>query len=390
MTHSIGYPTGYLGLDFLNGYILPIRNDATGEMKEYVQLGILDGSINGIISGSGLGKSTLAIQMACNIIRRFESSTLFIEAAEVGVILTRLFKLSGFSSYEEYQKKVVVRDTGITTNSIEERLRFIHKLKMDNRDELLYDTGVIDETGKPIYKLEPTIMIIDSIKMLMPDKLQDEATNMSGAQTAKANSDLLTRMIPICREANIIIFAINHITTDVNTGITPKKPALAYLKMGENLPGGKALGYLQNNIFRLDQKVKLNIDKGGYEIDGGIVEISIVKSRSNKSGKSINLVFDMAVGYDPDLSMLETLKSNNLLEGAGAHIRLPGYPKAFAYKHFKTKLYEDPEMMKVFTQVCVDFLMNDLKERTDKDLYEKGVRANSATATDYMLNAIKL
>jgi RecA/RadA recombinase len=353
MTYTVSYPTGFLPLDFANGYCM----ETSGQPGKVIyQLGISDGSINMIIADSGVGKTTFACQAACNIIRPFKTSTIFFEEAEVGANIPRIKALSGFTN-EEFKERFIIRDSGITTESVFRRVKTVYDIKMENYDEYSYDTGLVDDDGKPVIKLEPTVFVIDSIKMIMPEKLaEDQATNMSGAQTAKGNSDAYTRMVPMCRMANIILITINHITVDVNTGITPKKADLAFLKQGEKISGGRSLSYIQNNIFRFDIVTKLKKEET-FGINGSIVAIDIVKSRNNESGRKLcKLIFNQSTGYDPDLSLFIYLKDNNLLEGSGAYLKLPGCETKFSMKKFKDLLYSDEQFYAAFVNVCIENL----------------------------------
>lgn len=363
--HSIAYSTGFLPIDFLNGTILKIND------RKYFEVGIIDGSINAVIARSGAGKSTICAQWAANIVRPFNTSCVFMDNAEGGMMLSRVQQLSGFSQ-EEFQRRFILRDAGITTETIYDRIKLIHDIKVDNADEYVYDTGVIDEYGRPIVKFEPTVYILDSLKAILPKKLaEDEGTNMNGATTARINSDIFLRLLPMCREANIIMLIINHITKKGIGSFMPQKSDLAYLKQDESLPGGRTTStYLQNNIFRLDEKTKLK-ETDGLGVDGAIVSVDIVKSRTNKAGKSVSLVFDQANGYDPDLSLLIYLKDNNLLEGAGAYLRLPGSDIKFSQKGFKDKLYSDPEFYNMFVQTCYNALTQDLIAREEKKKMEE-------------------
>ena len=161
MNYSVSYPTGFLNLDFANGYI----QEVNGELK--YELGISDGSINMIISDSGVGKTTLCTQIACNIAKQFRTSTVFYEQAEVGTNIQRIRNLSGFATDEEFRNRFIIRDAGITIESIYDRIKMIHDIKVDSSDDYIYDTGMVDMGGNEIYKYEPTIMIVDSVKMVM-------------------------------------------------------------------------------------------------------------------------------------------------------------------------------------------------------------------------------
>lgn len=363
--HSVAYSTGFLNIDFLNGTILNIND------KKYFEVGIVDGSINAVIARSGAGKSTICIQWAANIIRPFKSACVFMDNAESGFLLSRAMQLSGFSQ-EEFHKRFILRDAGINTESIYDRVRLIHDIKVDNPDEYTYDTGIVDEYGKPVIKFEPTVYILDSLKAIMPKKLsEDEGSNMNGAITAKTNSDVFLRLVPLCREANIIMLIINHITQNGIGSFMPVKADLAYLKQNESLPGGKTTStYLQNNIFRLDEKSKLK-ESETFGIDGAIVNVDIVKSRTNKAGKSATLVFDQNNGYDPDLSLFMYLKENNILEGSGAYLRLPDSEIKFSQKQFKNLLYTNQDFYNQFVNTCFKNLTQDILERESKKKYDQ-------------------
>ena len=380
--HSIAYSTGFLNIDFLNGTILNING------KKYFQVGIIDGSINAVIARSGAGKSTICTQWAANIIRPFPTACVYMDNAESGFLLSRAQQLSGFDQ-EEFRRRFILRDAGINTESIYSRVKLIHDIKVDHTDEYLYDTGIVDEYGKPIMKFEPTVYIIDSLKAIMPKKLtEDEGSNMNGAITAKTNSDVFLRLVPLCREANIIMLIINHITQKGIGSFMPVKSDLAYLKQDESLPGGKTTStYLQNNIFRLDEKTKLK-ESDTFGIDGAIVNVDIVKSRTNKAGKSATLVFDQNNGYDPDLSLFMYLKENGLIEGAGAYLHLPNSDIKFSQKQFKDVLYSNEDFYNTFVNTCFQSLTQDMLRRESKKKIEDKIVSGMKSPYEAILQQV--
>jgi RecA/RadA recombinase len=381
MTYSISYPTGFFNLDMANGYV---QDTANGK---HFELGISDGSINMLISDSGVGKTTLATQIAWNIVKRFSNACVFYEQSEVGTNIQRLKNLTGLDN-QSFNDRFIVRDAGITTESIYRRVKMIHDIKVDNDSEYTYDTGLIDDRGDKVFKYTPTVVIVDSVKLTLSEKNAeaDETNNMTGATTAKTNSEYYTKMVPLCREANIIMLLINHITVDVNTGFMPKKPVLPYLKQGEAISGGKSLTYIQNNIFRLDIKTKYKPEEG-FGITGSAVNVDIVKSRTNKTSRArCCLVFDQETGYDNELSMFLMLKEEKLLEGSGAFLKLPGYDKKFSQKQFKTLLHTDPEFNRVFVEVCVDYMKKVMIEEYDRIKSENEVRKNDTVYDNIISN----
>ena len=384
MTYSVSYPTGFLNLDFANGYIQEIDGD------QRFELGISDGSINMFISDSGIGKTTLTTQIGCNIIRQFDNAVCFYEQAEVGTNIQRIKNLTGFRTNEEFTKRFIVRDSGITIQSLFKRVKQVYDIKTSHSSEYTYDTGLKDMNGNKIIKYIPTVFIVDSVKMVMSEINIDreESTNMDGATNAKANSEYYTRMVPLCRQANIIMLLINHISTYINTGYGHRKPELPYLKENEHISGGKDLTYIQNNIFRLDVREKLARGKL-FDIVGSVVDMDIVKSRTNKTSKArCSLVFDQEIGYDADLSLFMLLKDNGLLEGSGAYLMVPGCDIKFSMKQFKEILYSNIEFYNCFVKVCYNFLTQTLVDEFNRQKAEEEIRFNKISPYQAILNKL--
>ena len=353
---NVAYPTGFLGFDFLNGSIIHVKGN---EMDfKYNSVGIIDGSANTVIGRSGCGKTTFELQIIGNVIRRFKTSMAFIDIIEAGYSSSNIEKLLQMAS-DELKGRVVMRDTGITTENVYIRLRAIHDMKLEDPETFTYDTGLFDTSGNRIYKFEPTFYMLDSIAMLMPDNLaeEDELGGQMGATSmAKKNTQLFKAIVPLLKKANIIMLCINHILDDVDINpMAKKKSQNAYLKQGERLPGGKAALYLANNMIRLDDTVKLKPTEG-FGIYGSIVECTIIKSRTNKSGVSIPLIFHDGK-FDPDLSLFQLLKANNKVNGAGAYLYLGDRSDIkFSQKQFLEKLKSNPELQEVFMQECYEVL----------------------------------
>lgn len=356
---AIGYPTGFLNFDYLNGYIAVEKNPETDDYEEYYNLGIEDGSYVSFIANTGVGKSTLVCQIAANIARRFETTTIFEDMIEAtGMNDARRLELSKFSE-DEYRKRYIIRNTGVTTESIYARIKMIHDLKIEHPEDFLYDTGRRDLQGKPIMKLEPTIYIIDSIAMLMPEKYieEDELAGKSmGAASALIASNVFKMIIPLLKSANIILFGINHILEDVQMTAMPKKNPVPYLKQGERIPKGRTATFLANNIIRLDNANKLKVDEG-YHIEGSVIEASLVKSRASGKKKPTRLVLDFANGFDPWLSALETMKYNKLLYGGGASLAVdPEKQFKFSLGTFRDKVLTDQEFRNAFIRHSLEYL----------------------------------
>lgn len=366
---DVAYPTGFLGFDYMNGVVVHVKTD---EMDfKYNSVGIVDGSIIMIIGRSGCGKTTFTIQSCAEIIKPFKTGAIYHDNIEGGIIQSRIETLTGYNQ-KQLKEVYLARNSGVNSENVYERVKMIHDIKISDRANYEYDTGILDQDGNPIYKLEPTTYILDSLAMLMPDKLTEEETmsgQMSTTAAAKTNAQLFRRITPMLKAANIMFFVINHITEKVDINMFAKKKSqLSFLKQDETLPGGKTPIYLANLLIRLDDNAKLK-ETEGFGIAGSIVELTLLKSRSSAVGRSINLIFDFDRGFDRELSMFQLLKEKGYVQGAGAYLYLAGYNDIkFSQKNFKNKLYENVELQQAFAKVSYEALMeliNKPVEETD-------------------------
>lgn len=364
---DVSYPTGFLALDFLNGSVVKVKSNG----KSYYSVGIVDGSCITYIGRPGCGKTSLAIQQGANIIRPFPNACMFYDDIEGGSNGNRRSILSRFDD-NEISDRIIYRNSGITAENFFENIIKIHDLKIENRKDYLYNTGLLDPDGEPIFKYEPTVYVLDSLAMLVPDKLSEEeklAGQMSASTLAKTNTQIYKRMIPKLKKANIILLVINHINDKIDLNQFAKSRALTgWLKQDETLPGGKAAIYLTNNMFRLEDNTKLK-ESEGMGVYGMVVDVSIVKSRTNASGRSIPLVFDAFSGFDSELSLLIFLKSVGEVNSKGAYMSMLDYPDMkFTQKGFKDKL-SDVEFAQAFTNSC----LKRLKELIRTSIFDEEV-----------------
>lgn len=367
---GVRYPTGFLNFDFLNGVIIHVKDINTQEeVCSYTSVGILDGSYCLFVGRSGAGKTTLALQIAGKIIKPFKTATVFHDDVEGGIEDTRKYQLLGMTPQEaEIERRYDQRTWGITANSFFGKIKELYDERMENRDNYLYDTGYVDMINRKIYKLEPCVYILDSLALLQSDDIVDDdelSGGMTASRTAKLNNQIFRRLVPMIKSVNIILFVINHIQADSSP--TPKKPDLAFLKMGEALPGGKDQAYLATNIFRIDDVEKLK-EGEKFKIPGAIVEVQFVKARSSWNGRATRLVLDFRHGFDPELSLLNMLSKEGALTGSATYPTLADREDMkFTYATFKDKLVANPEMQKVFAEECFKVLRKYLRDSVPEE-----------------------
>ena len=365
---DVMYSSGFLAVDYLNGTVVHVQSKERGNFS-YNSTGIVDGSTNTIIGRSGSGKSTLLTEMTGNIVRPFirkgMNTGIFIDDIEGSLPAVRKEFLLGLTA-DEIEQFVDMRNTGITSENVFQRIVNIHKIKTTNRKDYEYDTGLYDTYGNRIYKLVPTVYIIDSLPMLLPEELAEDdelGGSMDASSIAKKNTALFKKMSQLCKEANIILFTVNHILDEIQMGFIPKAAQISGLKQGERLPGGKAAIYLANNMFRADDSLTLK-ESEGFGINGSVVTITLVKSRTNATKRSVPLIFNKTEGrFDKVLSLFYLLKTEGAFKGAGAYLFLDEVPDIkFSQKNFKSILESSPELQKSFANECYKVLSKYLSD----------------------------
>ena len=371
---DVAYSSGFLSIDYLNGTTVHV--ESKDRKFTYVSGGIVDGSANTIIGRSGSGKSTLTLQIVSSIIKPFIEKdlpvSLHIDDIEGSLPWARKEFLTGLTS-EQIEKYVDVRNTGITTENVYQRIQTLHDMKVENRKEFEYDTGLYDTNGKRIYKLVPTVYMIDSLPMLLPESLSENEElggSMSASSIAKTNTMLIKKISQLLKGANIIFFTINHILEEIQMGFIPKAAQISGLKQGERLPGGKAAIYLANNMFRVDDSITLKKEKD-YKIDGSVITFTLIKSRTNATKRSIPLIFNKTDGkFDDLLSLFHLLKSEGRFKGAGAYLYLDACPDVkFGMGNFKSVIEKSEELQVAFAEECHAVLsefLSDTKAREEE------------------------
>ena len=391
---DVMYSTGFLGIDYLNGTVVHVNGNDRSFV--YNACGIVDGSTNTVIGRSGSGKSTLLTQIVGNIARPFIQRELptmiYIDDIEGSLPYARKEFLLGLTE-EQIERFTDIRNSGITAENLYKRIYTIADEKVTNRKAYEYDTGLYDIHGNRIFKLVPTIYLVDSLPMLLPEALSEEedlAGSMAASSIAKTNTMVFKQIQQKCKEANIIFFTINHILDEIQMGFIPKAAQISGLKQGERLPGGKAALYLANNMFRVDDSKTLKASEG-FGIDGSEVNLTLIKSRTNATKRSIPLIFNKTEGrFDDILSLFQLVKNEGKFSGAGAYLFLDDCPDIkFGMKSFKPTLEESPELQQAFAKVCYSILSSYLSETKAAEVNNSSASANIINMFEQFGNIIE-
>jgi RecA/RadA recombinase len=379
---SIHIKTGFNMFDYLNGSAIPKKDGST----QY-NLGLGSGKQVMIIGKSGSGKSTLAVQIAGNILKRYDQSTMIVLDFEQSHTKERIKMVTGLTD-EEVDQKISIKQTGISTETVLRIAAQLKELKLKHKKELLVPNqeGQLDENGKLKKILPPTILLIDSIATMMPEKITDDEGEISGqmlaTQNAKMNTQLVKRLTQICSEANILVLYINHINQKVDTGMMPTQASINYLKQDEALSGGVALQYLTDTLIKITTASKLDETKT-YQIKGFEAKIELIKSRTSAAGRSVTMIYNQMEGFDDELSMLNFVKSNNMLKGSPVALYLEGYEDAkFRMSNFKEKLQEDPKLKEHFYAVAEGLLKESIQSSSKLLTSDATIEEDSAEVAE--------
>ena len=176
MSYPIGYPSTFLPLDYMNGVRVNITEMDRDISYTYDSIGMGEGSIIMLVGKPGTAKTTFAIQAATSIVSRFPDSAIMHEDIEGGTSLPRIQTISGWNS-RMIMSKYIPRNEGINSNSFFYRLDAFCKQKVmlaeKYPERLKYFTGIIDANGQPVYKLIPSVVILDSLPLLVPEGMTE-------------------------------------------------------------------------------------------------------------------------------------------------------------------------------------------------------------------------
>lgn len=321
---SISYKTGFPTLDYTMGTMINVFDDDGNIKDTYPSLGIQGGSYVTIAGKSATGKTTIAMQIASNIVRPFDSGCVIHYDIERSTTQTRVNTLSRFSINEIKDGKYILRQLDCSLESLKKAIAEIYIEKINNPDKYRYNSGKMDEFGNEIRPFVPTCIIVDSIASISTyvnpdtkDGLKQIGEISSQTETMRLNGEIsrfLKESLEMVKEANLIIFFINHIKQKPSVGF-PVQADLRGLKQDENLPCGRALQYYSTTMIRLTSVGSEKYTRDVDSFDGFGVQLHYMKSRSNVDGVIVPLVFRMIQGYDTLRSSLIYAKNIGLISG---------------------------------------------------------------------------
>ena len=352
--------TGFHLFDYYFGSVINIHDELGKIISQEARVGQAAGTFNQIVGDSGAGKTTLAVQLAANIIRQYDNGNIIHYDLENRFDISRAEVISRLPLRYFENEGYVIRSGLVGLDIIQESITKLYAKKMRLKEELKINTGFKDEFGKEVFMLAPTVVIIDSITSVITttfspdsekdiDKAGDLRSNTEGARDAKTLKGVLKDIIPLCKEANIIIYAINHLNVNMSmNAFVPVSKQHNYLKQDESIPGGKTLFYYSCNLIKLTAKPRDDFVEESDGFSGHMVMFEPVKSSTNQSGNnskgiSFEMVFSFKHGFDPLRSLIVYGKEKGIIEGNKTRMKFKDEPSfSFSLKTLSQEVNEKP------------------------------------------------
>ena len=368
----IGYPTLLYPFDYRNGYQVNVHDEDGNIIDRWANVGIFSGSFITITGKTNTAKTALAIYMSSEICRPYDEAEIHLLDIEGSSNISRVIQLLNYD-YDDVKSKLNYHDEFQYIEDVFEFITEIGNTKLANKDVFATDFTHKNEFGVKRAAYAPTVIIVDSLPMLMTrdlEGIEGMASQMYNARRTIQISQFYKRLRPVIKRANIIVMVINHINAKMEINPFAKSQAqIMYMKQDEAMPGGNAPLYLAQSVLKFVSCGKFSKDKDGY--DGFAIRVEIIKSKTNKAGTSCVLIYDAEYGFDKYRTIYEFAKENGLIEGRNPYLYLKGFPDMkFASKDFRDACIENPTLFRVAVKVCAPILYSHLGNSEDLSSYD--------------------
>lgn len=375
------YPTGIALIDYALGYEIIVKDNGV-EVKRRKCLGLQAGSFNVITGATQSFKTTICLQIIANIAFK-NGGNIYHYDAENRQVLQRVKTLTKLPDdwFDGESPRYCLKQFAIGYDTLQSDITNIWKAKMAVKNVLMKDTGQVDDHNRPIYMMPPTVVFLDSLSDViakeydMEDKKSIEnidqlRTDTYGMRSAKTLRGVLTDVLPMLKEANIIFITIAHKGSNVamNAFTGPKKQ-FQYGSHDEKMSGGKVVEYSASFVGNFSAEIRedsrYHLQSDGFEGNTVLFEpikVSTNESGNEKTGLGFRLVIDKRrEGVDNIRSLVLYLNQRGRLKGNKAGFRVidkHGEPisEKFTWKNIYEEFKKSPETYKIFMKTAKEEL----------------------------------
>ena len=366
---SISYPLGFPLLDQMLGARY-IRVMPDGSTVEDVHIGVPAGTFTIFCGQTSSGKTTAAIQAACNIVEPFgEKACVIHRDGEKSTPYDRVQTLTGWSS-DQIEKQYLIERDSSTWESVLKEITLIAHDKEAAGEEMMYNTGQYDIWGNEQKYYIPTVIIVDSLGKFLSE---NEATDIINGLTAGGRGaiyagNFFRNALEYLYKYNINVFVIAHIDDampDMRGMSKPKQ--MTYMPTGKYLAGGhktklstSSIIYFKPMSSKDDIKTE---EQNGW--NGVPTAAYVIKSRTSKGGFQVVLEFIQESGFDSRLTLMRYAKEKGLIQGRNPSCYFAAMPDVkFDTRCFINELKRNPEISVALFRECKP-LLKDMIPKVD-------------------------
>lgn len=330
------YPTGISVIDYALGFEVNVKDESGTIIKKRICLGLQAGSFNVITGPTQSFKTTLGIQMVANVGYANNGNIIHIDA-ENRLVLQRAKTLTKLpeSWFDGEFPRYVIKGGAIGYDTLQAYVTEVYENKMRHIDVLLKDTGEVDDHNRPIKLMPPTVIFVDSLSDIISkeydirdrkewDKQKEMRSNTDGMQNAKTLKGVISDILPMLKEANIIMLVIAHENANVAmTAFAGPKKQFQYGNKDIKISGGKAVEYNTSALMTFTGEIKedsrYHVASDGFEGNTVLFEptkVSTNESGNDKAGLGFRIVIDKRKnGVDNIRTLILLLNQRGRLKG---------------------------------------------------------------------------
>lgn len=385
------YPTGISVIDYSLGYRVNVR-DASGDIvKQRTCLGLQAGSFNVLTGATQSFKTTIGMQMCAIIAYAHDGNIVHIDAEnrlslQRAKTITKLPEPWFTGNYPRY----AIKNGAIGYDTLQNYMTEIYETKMRSKAVLLKNTGEVDDQNNPIWLMPPTVVFLDSLSDVIAkeydmrdkkewDKQKEMRSNTDGMQNAKTLKGVISDILPMMKEANIILITIAHENANVAmTAFAGPKKQFQYGNKDVKISGGKSVEYNASALMTFTGEIK---DESRYHIatdgfEGNTVLFEPTKVSTNESGNAkTGLGFRIIVdkrrnGADNVRTLVKFLEDRGRIKGDRRGYKVLSktgeeISDKFSWKNIYEDFKENPATYKTFMLTAKEELETLLADAPD-------------------------
>lgn len=330
------YPTGISVIDYSLGYKVNVRDETGKIIKQRTCLGLQAGSFNVLTGATQSFKTTIGTQMLANIAYANAGNCVHIDA-ENRLSLQRAKTLTKLPEqwFDGTHPRYAIKYGAIGYDTLQAYVTEIYERKMQHKTLLLKDTGEVDDHNCPIWLMPPTVVFLDSISDVISkeydmrdkkewDKQKEMRSNTDGMQNAKTLKGVISDILPMMKEANIIFITIAHENANVAmTAFAGPKKQFQYGNKDIKISGGKAIEYNASALMTFTGEIKedsrYHVSTDGFEGNTVLYEptkVSTNESGNTKTGLGFRIIIDKRrEGVDNIRTLVKFLEDKGRIKG---------------------------------------------------------------------------